>query len=1130
MQSEGRGLVEAMADERLAALVSDARPAMFFRLDDNRLGWLNPAAAERLGCGTAKDALTLGLGSAEPLKRDIRMLAKTAGETGSLGRLRLGRGFGAVPVVCQCQRVVIGGERGLLAVAIAAGHAPNLARMPAFFSGDGVAARLVEASELEGRTFSAGKPQLVADWPHEARLRQASLIPVASETCLAVIDLESDFGPVEAGGGAAGLPQELDEPATGRGDPNALERPATDVAAPDIQPSDTLPSDVQAPDVPANDDEHGEIVEMRDPEAPVADEERLEREEPSAADPAPGESDPEETGAAGSRAAGSHAAGSHADGSHDGAPDDGARTHDEETDLTEAVRRALPAWIADRLTTYDPEKHSAGEARPECEGAPFVAENAVADEASAPDALSEAKAEAEPAPASSDEGSPETEEVAEVSAADGRPEDEPAREEAAEDDTGEQEPDEEEAGEPVVAEEKPAAGEGDEAAPEPAPVATLTRPVSVRFLWQSDASHRILFVSQGLTQLVGRNSEVVGETWDDAAARLRLDPTGRVAKAFHARDTWSGLTAWWPSEAGDIRIPTELTALPVFDADRAFQGFRGFGVLRPAEALKAEAFDLRFPEGAETEETPAGRHEREGEAPPNDNVVPIRSDVERLPEWSRLSTQEKRAFETIASALGARVTDLQPSSGSPIEERRDGLKERQQEAADEAEASGSEIEPSEEGAPAEEPTEAEGDDFASLEARQDSESPSTEVPETVVETTSEDNASEDAAPVEAPITLSNAVLSSKVGELQAILDTALDGVIVLDAEGRVESLNRSAEALFGLEADAVVGNSFTELLEQESRVEAEAYLESLRVAGIKSLLNEGREVLGRTKGGPIPLFMTFGQVGSGERPRFCAVLRDITQWKETETRLQEARAEAERASSQKSDFLARISHEIRTPLNAIIGFAELMVEERFGPIENQRYREYLRDIRASSEHVVSLVNDLLDIARVEAGKLDLDFSAVDLNTLARETVSLMQPQAGRHRVIIRTSLAPDLPSVVADARTLRQILLNLLSNSVKYTDAGGQVILSTRLEENGEVVLRMRDNGGGMSESELARAMEPFRQIITSAIGTGTGSGLGLPLTKALVEANRAQFVLKSARGEGTIAEVAFPATRVLFE
>nr|WP_255599563.1 ATP-binding protein [Afifella sp. IM 167] len=637
-------------------------------------------------------------------------------------------------------------------------------------------------------------------------------------------------------------------------------------------------------------------------------------------------------------------------------------------------------------------------------------------------------------------------------------------------------------------------------------------PVSVRFLWQTDAAHRLLFVSQGLTQLVGRHAEIVGEKWQDAADRLRLDPSGRIQKAFAARDTWSGLTAWWPSQNGETRIPAELTALPVFDAERTFQGFRGFGVLRPAEALKAEAFDLRYP--------PAEEDAMPGEPPDEpeteDNVVPFRADLERLPEFSRLSQQEKRAFETIASALGARISDLTPSTGTPQDERRAMPDPSEAQEPSPEEEAASSIERMLPDAP--------GEDESGADALAE-EAPVAPEPEVPV-------LREEAAPAaEARPALAPApVLAAKVSELQAIVDTALDGVVVLDLEGFIESVNRSAEALFGIEEEDVVGEAFTVLLEEESHEMAEAYLESLRTAGIKSLINEGREVLGRTPGGPIALFMTFGHVGTPERPRFCAVLRDITQWKETEARLREARSEAERASTQKSDFLARISHEIRTPLNAIIGFAEVMVEERFGPIENQRYREYLRDIRSSSEHVVSLVNDLLDISRVEAGKLDLDFVAVDVNAVARECVGLMQPQAGGQQVIIRTSFAPDLPPVVADERTMRQIFLNLLSNSVKYTGAGGQVIVSTRLEETGELVLRVRDNGGGMSETDLAKVMEPFRQVVSSAIGSGTGSGLGLPLTKALVEANRAEFTLRSARGEGTIAEIAFPATRVLSE
>jgi signal transduction histidine kinase len=243
-----------------------------------------------------------------------------------------------------------------------------------------------------------------------------------------------------------------------------------------------------------------------------------------------------------------------------------------------------------------------------------------------------------------------------------------------------------------------------------------------------------------------------------------------------------------------------------------------------------------------------------------------------------------------------------------------------------------------------------------------------------------------------------------------------------------------------------------------------------------------------------------------------------------------AKAAAEHASSQKSDFLARVSHEVRTPLNAIIGFAEVMIEERFGPIANDRYREYLRDIRTSGEHVVSLVNDLLDISKIEAGKLDLNFAAVSLNEVVRESIGLMQPQANRARVVLRSSLSKEVPAIVADERTLRQIVLNLLSNSVKFTGPGGQVIASTSLAETGEALLRVRDTGEGMSEEDLAKALEPFRQLSTATMSDQAGTGLGLPLTKALVEANRATMSIKSARGEGTVVTVTIPATRVLSE
>ncbi|WP_296578142.1 ATP-binding protein [Phreatobacter sp.] len=374
-------------------------------------------------------------------------------------------------------------------------------------------------------------------------------------------------------------------------------------------------------------------------------------------------------------------------------------------------------------------------------------------------------------------------------------------------------------------------------------------------------------------------------------------------------------------------------------------------------------------------------------------------------------------------------------------------------------------------------------------------------------------------------------LRGRLEEVEQILDTATDGIVIVTADGAIESMNRSAEALFGYESAEVKGMSVTTLFAPESHRSALDYCDGLLSNGVASVLNDGRQIIGRVKqGGLIPLYMTMGRTGPAARPKLAAVFRDMTHWKKAEEDLIAAKRQAEQASSQKSDFLAKISHEIRTPLNAIIGFSEVMMEERFGPVGNERYRDYLKDIHASGGHVLSLINDLLDLSKIEAGKLELAFTSVDLNDMVQSTVAIMQPQANRERVIIRSSLQPRLPNVVADSRSLRQIVLNLLSNSVKFTPAGGQIIVSTGLSEAGEAVLRVRDTGVGMTETELKAAMEPFRQVATSNPRAAKGTGLGLPLTKALVEANRASFGISSTPNQGTLVEVVFPPTRVLAE
>jgi PAS domain S-box-containing protein len=666
----------------------------------------------------------------------------------------------------------------------------------------------------------------------------------------------------------------------------------------------------------------------------------------------------------------------------------------------------------------------------------------------------------------------------------------------------------------LLADEEAPPGSGSEGAEQLASSMPFARK-PVRFLWQTDAADRFLFVSPGLGQLVGRTSQIVGETWNDVAGRLQLDPDGGIAEALARHDTWSGLTAWWPVEGGDYRIPAELTALPVFGIDQSFQGFRGFGVLKPGDVVTPDVFRDRFGAGDRkpSPQAPALEAPSQDSTPPDigdpvddaaaGNVVPLRAVKDDLAEFTMLSPHEESAFGEIAAALATNV-DL-PAANDKI----DG-------AAGDAPA-----EPSTEDEP---PTDDKtGGRQEALEPADDAggglAAPAGQGPDSMG-----DDGPADARSLAGKL----ADADARIRELTSILDTATDGILVVNEDGIIERINASGEALFGIEEADLISRPMTDLLDADSRQQAIDYLSGLKENGVASVLNEGREVKGRAGEGTIPLFMTMGRVGSGEKGRFCAVLRDLSHWKKAEGELVAARQNAETASSQKSDFLARVSHEIRTPLNAIIGFSEVMIEERFGPIENERYREYLRDMRTSGEHVVSLVNDLLDISKIEAGKLELNFDAVPLNALVRECITLMQPQANRAHVILRSSLSSGVPGVVADQRTLRQIVINLLSNSVKFTGPGGQVIASTAVLDNGEAVLKVRDTGEGMSDEELERALEPFRQLTTASFGDGTG--LGLPLTKALVEANRADFSIRSARGEGTIVTVTFPPTRVLSE
>lgn len=363
-------------------------------------------------------------------------------------------------------------------------------------------------------------------------------------------------------------------------------------------------------------------------------------------------------------------------------------------------------------------------------------------------------------------------------------------------------------------------------------------------------------------------------------------------------------------------------------------------------------------------------------------------------------------------------------------------------------------------------------------------------------------------------------------ELRAILDTTADAIATI-REGRIEQVNRPLADLFGADPAAFIGKTIYSLVAETDRGAVADYLRrALAESATNTAQGDGLRTSVKTRQGTfIETCLTIRRIGAPQEQTFCATLRDLTASRRSDGD-HEARREAERANAAKSDFLAKVSHEIRTPLNAIIGFAEVMMEERFGPLGAQRYKDYLKDIYASGTHVLSLVNDLLDLSKIEAGKMELEFQPIDANAVITECVSIMQAQASGARVIVRLSLAPRLPCILADGRSLRQILLNLLSNAVKFNEAGGQVIVSSALTDTGFVVIRVKDTGIGMSASDVETALEPFRQVAT--LRKVSGTGLGLPVTKALIQANRAFFSINSRKNEGTLVEVAFPPPQVL--
>jgi cell cycle sensor histidine kinase DivJ len=259
-----------------------------------------------------------------------------------------------------------------------------------------------------------------------------------------------------------------------------------------------------------------------------------------------------------------------------------------------------------------------------------------------------------------------------------------------------------------------------------------------------------------------------------------------------------------------------------------------------------------------------------------------------------------------------------------------------------------------------------------------------------------------------------------------------------------------------------------------------------------------------------------------DRPGIVAVTRDISDRKAQEAELMRTRDEAESASRAKTQFLANMSHELRTPLNAVIGFSEILNRELFGTLGEARYRDYARLIHESGEHLLNVVNDILDMSKIEAGKFRIVKEPFDVAPLVKSCCDIMRHTAEQRSLSLIMDVAPGIPELPADKRACKQMLLNVISNAIKFTDPGGWVRVSARAS-GGKVEFVVSDNGIGIAEQDLPKLGNPFVQANNSYDRSYDGAGLGLSVVKGLARLHGGRLELASVLGEGTIARIVLP-------
>ncbi|MGE4314304.1 MAG: PAS domain-containing sensor histidine kinase [Pseudobdellovibrionaceae bacterium] len=363
--------------------------------------------------------------------------------------------------------------------------------------------------------------------------------------------------------------------------------------------------------------------------------------------------------------------------------------------------------------------------------------------------------------------------------------------------------------------------------------------------------------------------------------------------------------------------------------------------------------------------------------------------------------------------------------------------------------------------------------------------------------------------------------------LTSIFDVSEVAIVVTDHHRRIVRVNDSFIRTFGWKRDDVIGEDFSFLIAPEEQEIAIRNHDRMIESGMRS---SGEMRMLRKDGAVANALFTTATLELSQRRRFqVATIMDITLRKQMEVSLRMAKERADAANNAKSAFLANMSHELRTPLNAIIGFSEIMMNETFGKLGSDKYIEYLGDIHLSARHLLEIINEVLDMSKIEAGKVDLDEQPYSIKDLIVSVTRMMTSRAFTSKIDMVTEIPEDLPGVKSDPRLIRQVLINLVSNAIKFSREGGKIDIKAYVRSDGDMVISVEDEGIGIPKEKIREALEPFGQITDSQHAKEQqGTGLGLPLAKAMIELHGGTLSLESDLGKGTKVTVTLPERRLI--